>query len=96
MTDPEFGAFIKRERQRFVGFVRALWVLAKLFFGFGGGGSHDGRRRRRRRRPPVERSEEWLSGTDDVFQRYWREEGKQAYEAYIARKRDKGESDEPA
>jgi len=68
-----------------------LFVLAKLFFGFGGGGQQDGRHKRRRERAPVETTEEWLPKTDDAFRSYWREEGKQAYEAYLARKRAGGD-----
>lgn len=75
-----------------------LFVLAKLFFGFGGGGQGGERKKRRERRhagQTEDRSGEWPQ-TDYAFKAYWREEGKRAYEAYLASKREAEGSDERA
>jgi hypothetical protein len=63
-----------------------LFVLAKLFFGFGGA-SHGGGSRRRRHKKHRK---------DELFKQYWREEGKQAYEAYLAGREPNGAPDERA
>ena len=75
-----------------------LFVLAKLFFGFGGGGGGGQRQKRKRRRKEafLDATEEPVPATDDEFRAYWREEGRQAYEAYLAMKRAGGTSDEGA
>ena len=58
-----------------------LFVVAKLFFGFGIGGSrshHGGRKRWAKKFDKRGRSLE----KDEDFQAFWSEEGKAAYEAY--------------
>jgi hypothetical protein len=66
-----------------------LLVLAKLFFGFGGGGggARHQKRKRHRERASLDTMEETLPAVDDRFKKYWREEGKQAYDDYLAIKR---------
>jgi hypothetical protein len=66
-----------------------LFLLAKLLFGFGfgGGGRHKHGRHHHRRGAHARKF--WKRG--DVFKDYWREEGKVAYEAYVA-KHGKGEA----
>ena len=67
-----------------------LFMLAKLFFGFGGGaqggGPRRGRHTKHRDRRLSETTDEPLPDTDELFKQYWRDEGKQAYEAYLAGK----------
>ena len=66
-----------------------LFILAKLFFGLGSSRRHFVRRykkghHRRHRRPGVE-SEDGSDPVDDtMFKEYWQEEGKDAYEAFLA------------
>jgi hypothetical protein len=73
-----------------------LFVLAKLFFGFGGGGAQprgpEAHKKHRRRRGAETTDEP--PETDGVFQQYWRDEGKQAYEAYLASKERTGASND--
>ena len=75
-----------------------LFVLAKLFFGFGAGsqsgGAQRGRHTKHRDRRVVETTDEPLPATDDQFKQYWREQGRQAYEAYLASKQS-GASNDP-
>lgn len=63
-----------------------LFVLAKLFFGFGAGGSGSSRRRKGKRRQDrelVAESEDVTELADDeTFKRFWREEGKASYESF--------------
>lgn len=65
-----------------------LYVLAKLFFGFMPGGSSQSSRRARRSggrdRTP---SPAIPADDDEAFRRYWVDEGRQAYEAYLAARR---------
>lgn len=67
-----------------------LFMLAKIFFGFGGGsqagGPRRGRHTKHRHRRLSETTDEPLSDTDELFKQYWRDEGKQAYEAYLTGK----------
>ena len=76
-----------------------LFVLAKLFFGFGagtqGGGKPHGRHEKHREPRAVGAADERAPHTDDLFKQYWRDEGKQAYEAYLAaNKGSTGESND--
>lgn len=75
-----------------------LFVLAKIFFGFGagqqGGGAKHGQDKKRRGRAAAETTDEPPTATDDLFKKYWRDEGKQAYEAYLAGQAPAGDSDE--
>ena len=70
----------------------ALFILAKIFFGFGGSGHHGRGKRNKERHSHGKR---WWdkdkrvepvteANTDADFQAYWRQEGKAAYEAYLA------------
>jgi hypothetical protein len=71
-----------------------LFVLAKLFFGFGAGAQGGGTRhdKKRHERETVA-SDEQVPDTD-LFKRYWRDEGKQAYEAYLAGRDSTGDSND--
>lgn len=75
-----------------------LFVLAKVFFGFGGGtqggAKPHGRHAKHAERRAAETTDEQVPGTDDRFKQYWRDEGKRAYEAYLASKGSTGASDE--
>ena len=63
-----------------------LFILAKLFFGFGGG---RGGSRRRRHWHKKEQEDSVADLTDDeTFRRYWDQEGRKAYEAFQASKPD--------
>ena len=62
-----------------------LFILAKLFFGFGAGSSGS---RRRRKKPRVDQqlsedAEDVSTLADDeTFRKFWQEEGKASYEAF--------------
>jgi hypothetical protein len=73
-----------------------LFLLAKLFFGFGGGtqgGAPKQAQHKRHREPATVATTDERLPTDDLFKQYWRDEGKRAYEAYLASKRTNGDSD---
>jgi hypothetical protein len=73
-----------------------LFLLAKLFFGFGGGSQGGGPRRGRHmkhREQRLRETDEPLPDTDELFKQYWRDEGKQAYEAYLAAKESGASND---
>lgn len=72
-----------------------LFFLAKLFFGFGGGSQGGGPRRKRHKKGREPMTDEEVPDTDELFKQYWREEGKQAYEAYLASKGTTGASNDP-
>lgn len=60
-----------------------LFVLAKLFFGFGGGGgASDQRKKKKARSPRVEPESRADMMDDESFRRFWEEEGREAYEAF--------------
>ena len=63
-----------------------LFMLAKLFFGMGtGGGGSSHKRKKRHGRCSDVKSTDGSELVDDVkFKEYWQEEGKEAYEAYLA------------
>jgi len=74
-----------------------LFILAKFFFGFGHGGGFQQQYHKKHH----EHWQKWWGPKpgdkpepvdDETLQRYWEEEGKAAYEAYIAA-RDKGQED---
>ena len=75
-----------------------LFVLAKMFFGFGGGTQGGAKPHGRHDKHPGRRAEptdEQVPDTDDRFKQYWRDEGKRAYEAYLASKGSTGASNDP-
>ena len=64
-----------------------IMVLAKLLFGFGGGGKNKGRSSHKRKFKSSHRCgsmrrdfEEWKH-----YEKFWKEEGEQAYKAYVDR-----------
>lgn len=62
-----------------------LFILAKLFFGFGAGSSGSPRRRKKPRvdRQLSEDAEDVSTLADDeTFRKFWQEEGKASYEAF--------------
>jgi hypothetical protein len=62
-----------------------LFILAKLFFGFGAGsgGSRGKRTKSRGERQPSEDAEDVSTLADDeTFKKFWEEEGKASYEAF--------------
>jgi hypothetical protein len=66
-----------------------LFILAKLFFGFGGGGgsSRSGRKRKKKKEsddqgPGVEPEDAAGLPDDEAFRKYWRQEGRESYDAY--------------
>ncbi|MEN8788715.1 MAG: hypothetical protein ABF295_04300 [Flavobacteriaceae bacterium] len=66
-------------------------ILAKLLFGgFGGGGSRSGRRKKNLEKRLKHRLRERCSETGikewRMYDQYWEEEGKEAYQAFIERK----------
>ena len=71
-----------------------LFVLAKIFFGFGAGQQGGGARQDRHTKRRDRATDEPPAATDDLFKQYWRDEGKQAYEAYLADRQSKGASDD--
>ena len=77
-----------------------LFILAKLLFGIGPHRARFDRHRKDRGRRPRRcdsKSEDVPVLADDgMFERYWQEEGKEAYEAFLATRREdqKGESEE--
>ncbi len=68
-------------------FLQAFWlfILAKIFFGFG---DHSDRSRKKSRgRISVKASTGEPGFEDDEFQTYWREQGKDAYETFRAKQK---------
>ena len=72
-----------------------LFVLAKLFFGFGGGGGSSRNRKKRKKTkgiddqgPCVEPEGDTELADDETFRNYWREEGRESYDAYRKTRRD--------
>jgi len=67
-----------------------VFILAKLFFGFGGGSSSSKKRQKKGREDDAEVAdaieEAFEVPGDEAFQKFWREEGKDAYEAYQVRR----------
>jgi hypothetical protein len=62
-----------------------LFILAKLFFGFGAGSGGSPRKRKKSRveRQPNEDAEDVSTLADDeTFKKFWEEEGKASYEAF--------------
>ncbi len=62
-----------------------LFILAKLFFGFGAGGSSSSRKPKRQSsdQGPGEESDGVSKLADDeTFKKFWQEEGKESYEAF--------------
>ncbi len=62
-----------------------LFVLAKLFFGFGTGGSRSDRKQKKGspdQGPAAESQDVSKLADDETFMKYWQEEGKESYEAF--------------
>lgn len=70
-----------------------LFFLAKFFFGFGGG-SHKSRGNRKKRHSKKRFSEVDFS-SDKAFKEFWKGEGKEAYDAYLAAEYPAEASKEP-
>ena len=73
-----------------------LFILAKLFFGFGAGGNSSAQKRKKERsdkRLNVESEDVSELADDESFKKYWQEAGKESYEAFRRdrRKNDSGE-----
>lgn len=66
-----------------------LFILAKFFFGFGAGGSRSERSQKKKSIDQGPKSEDVseLAG-DETFRKYWREEGKESYEAFRRGRRE--------
>ena len=73
-----------------------LFILAKLFFGFGTGGNNASQKRKKRRddqEPHVEIEDVPDFADDETFKKFWREEGRESYEAYrITDRKDESET----
>ncbi len=74
-----------------------LFLLAKLFFGMGAsrhrvGGKYRKHHHRKQRRTGVEAEDGSDLADGENFKQYWREEGKEAYAAFLA-SRDEGSKD---
>lgn len=73
-----------------------LFLLAKLFFGFGGGGgSRPSRHKKRWRRRPEDSGDD-APIEDEAFRQFWQAEGKAAYEAYREERHRTGDQVEDA
>ena len=73
-----------------------LFILAKLFFGFGAGGNSSAQKRKKAsndKRLAVESEDDSELADDESFKKYWQEEGKKSYEAF-RRDRPKNEAEE--
>jgi hypothetical protein len=83
-----------------------VFILAKFFFGFGHSGGRQERKRKKNDEREAERVRQWWRhrvgmatepesnlAEDALFKKYWQEEGKTAYEAYVAARRENPQSD---
>ena len=70
-----------------------LFFLAKLFFGFGGNSQSS--RSHKKKRHLRDKSSEVNFSSDNEFKEFWQEEGKAAYEAYLAAERPTDASEAP-
>lgn len=71
-----------------------LFLLAKLFFGFGSANSQAFRRRRKKRHQeskPVNENENGDVTQSDEFKAYWEQQGREAFETY--RKGQQGDNE---
>jgi hypothetical protein len=62
-----------------------LFILAKLFFGFGAGSSGSSRKRKKPRadrQPSADAADVSTLADDETFKKFWQEEGKASYEAF--------------
>jgi hypothetical protein len=62
-----------------------LFILAKLFFGFGAGSSGSRRKRKKQRvdqQPSADSEDVSTLADDETFKKFWEEEGKVSYEAF--------------
>ena len=64
-----------------------VFVMAKLLFGFGGGGKKGGKTRHKKRFMSSNRCASMRRDFDDWqhYDQYWKEEGEQAFKAYVER-----------
>ncbi len=69
-----------------------LFILAKLFFGFGAGGNASQKQKKRSDEPRAEIEDVPDFADDETFKKFWREEGRESYEAY--RKTDRNDESE--
>lgn len=67
-----------------------LFILAKLFFGFGTSNDKPEMIFRRKRKKEAPETDEQAVPDDQAFRRYWKEEGRTAYEQFLANQ-DKAE-----
>ncbi len=74
-----------------------LFILVKLFFGAGplGRGRRFMYRRHHRRKHLVDSDDRPVSIREETFQKYWQEEGKEAYEAFRAKNPEDPEDGKP-
>lgn len=76
-----------------------IFILAKVFFGFGGGMRHAAPEKSKKDRERDERARAWWqrhlgkpeenaqsAGADEEFKKYWESEGRAAFDAYLAAK----------
>ena len=72
----------------------ALFILAKLLFGFGGGAQSGDQKKKKKREQEqaAEAAPDDDAGLpdDESFRKYWQEEGRAAYEAFLSSRRDGG------
>ena len=73
-----------------------LFILAKLFFGFGTGGNNSGRKRKKKvdvQEVCVDVEDVSEFTDDETFRKFWREEGRESFEAF-RREGEKNDSQE--
>lgn len=70
----------------------ALFILAKLLFGFGGGTQSGDQKKKKKREQEQEQAaapNDYAALPDDEsFRKYWQEKGRAAYEAFLSSRRD--------
>ncbi len=62
-----------------------LFILAKLFFGFGAGSGGSPRKRKKQRadqQPSADAEDVSTLADDETFKKFWQEEGKASYQAF--------------
>ncbi len=83
-----------------------VFVLAKIFFGFGHSGGQAHHKHKKSDEKEKEKVRQWWRGRlgatsddqtslskDEMFKKYWTEEGKAAYEAYLAASKGSAQND---
>lgn len=73
----------------------ALFILAKLLFGFGSGaqGGDQKKKKKREQEQAAAPDDDAALPDDESFRKYWQEEGRAAYEAFLSTRRDSDGSD---